>query len=71
MTSHTFTESEVLLLEDVASRHGLTADDILRLLDVEASFHGMGRRRGLVPKLRELVAEIAQLRDPLPGEQAS
>jgi len=58
LTSHAFNESELLLLEEIASRHGVAADAVLRLLAVEASFHGMGRRRGLFPKLRELVVEV-------------
>jgi hypothetical protein len=58
LTNHAFNESELLLLDEIACRHGLTVDAVLRLLEVEAAFLGMGRRRGLFPKLRELVVEI-------------
>src|SRR4051794_40010314 len=54
-----FSETELRLLREAAAEHGLSQASLHRLLELEASFQGMGRRRGLFPAMRQLVEELA------------
>lgn len=55
------------VLERVAQEHGVPADALVRMIELEASFHRSGRRRGLFPALREILSKAAAAgaeRDP-------
>jgi hypothetical protein len=59
-----FSDHELRLLHDAAAKHGLPAGSLSRLLELEGSFQGMERRRGLFPAMRRLVEELAEERIP-------
>lgn len=50
---------ELDILERIADQHGVPAEAIVKLVELELGFHKMGRRRGLFPAMREVVAETA------------
>jgi hypothetical protein len=54
---HPYTAEELAILERVARVHQVDADRLLGLVQLELGFYKMGRRRGLFPALRAVVAE--------------
>lgn len=54
---HPYTAEELAILERVAGVHQVKAERLLGLVQLELGFYKMGRRRGLFPALRAVVAE--------------
>ena len=55
--------SDRVLLERIAREHDVPPEALLEMIDLELSFHRAGRRRGLFPKLREIVSRTAGHKD--------
>jgi len=54
-----FGDAELSELRRLCEQHRLRADVVLRMLELEQTKSGMGKRRGLRPQLRELVEELS------------
>ena len=65
---HPYTAEELAILERVARVHQVDADRLLELVQLELGFYKMGRRRGLFPALRAVVAQETNGRMPAGGD---
>lgn len=54
-----FGDAELAKLRRLCEDRGLDGDVVLEMLELEQSLSGMGKRRGIRPRLRELIAELA------------
>lgn len=50
-----YSGDEARLLERISRTIGVSAADVVELIEVELAFHSMGKRRGLFPALRTVV----------------
>lgn len=57
-----YTEEEKTLLEEICKRKGIPFSAIEQLVEEEADFHGMGRRKGLFPAIRRIVEKATEER---------
>jgi hypothetical protein len=64
LTPRRYSDEEQVILEAVGHKYGVSPASILELIDLESTFHHMGRRRGLIPALREVVAAVAARQVP-------
>lgn len=60
MPSAPYSEEELAILHEVADRFGVPEGSLLELVNLELGFHRMGRRRGLFPAMRAVVADVAE-----------
>jgi hypothetical protein len=54
-----YSGEELAILKDVANRFNVPQESLLELVNLELGFHRMGRRRGLFPAMRAVVATVA------------
>lgn len=54
-----YSEEELSILHEVAERFGVPEKSLLELVNLELGFHRMGRRRGLFPAMRAVIADVA------------
>lgn len=52
-----YTDEEKTLLEKICKKNNIPLSSIEQLVEQEADFHGMGRRKGLFPAIRRIVEE--------------
>jgi len=52
-----YTDEEKKLLEKICKKNNIPLSSIEQLVEQEADFHGMGRRKGLFPAIRRIVEE--------------
>jgi DNA sulfur modification protein DndC len=52
-----FTEPDAELLKELGSRHGVPAELIMKLIDVELSVSGLGKRKGIMQKLESILKQ--------------
>lgn len=57
-----YTEEEKKLLENICKRKGVPLSALEQLIEEEADFHGMGRRKGLFPAIRRIVEKATEER---------
>ncbi len=57
-----YNEEEKKLLEDICKRNGVPFSAIEQLIEEEADFHGMSRRKGLFPAIRRIVEKATDER---------
>ncbi len=55
-----YTHEELAILHEIAERHSVPADSVLRMIAEENEFYAMGRRRGLFPALHQIINELAE-----------
>ena len=54
-----FGDAELAKLRRLCEDRGINGNVVLEMLELEQSLAGMGKRRGIRPALRELIAELA------------
>ncbi len=54
-----YSDEEIAILDSVSAKYGVPAHAVIELIGLEGTFHHMGRRRGLFPALRAIVADVA------------
>lgn len=59
MGSGPYSDEELTILREVAERFRVPEESLLELVNLELGFHRMGRRRGLFPAMRSVVATVA------------
>jgi len=57
-----YTETEKKLLEDICEKKDVPFSALEQLIEEEADFHGMGRRKGLFPAIRRIVEKATEER---------
>lgn len=57
-----YTDEEKTLLEEICKRKEIPFSAIEQLVEEEADFHGMGRRKGLFPAIRRIVEKATEER---------
>jgi methyl coenzyme M reductase beta subunit len=55
-----YTNDELAILYEVAARHKVPAEAILKMIREETAYHEMGRRRGLFPALHQIINDVAE-----------
>lgn len=50
-----FTEPDAVLLKELGDKHGVPAELIMKLLEIEISVSGLGKRKGIMQKLESII----------------
>lgn len=53
-----FGEAEIAKLRQLCHQRGIDGDVVLRMLELEQELAGMGKRRGIRPRLRDLIDDL-------------
>lgn len=55
-----YTKDELILVHQLAESNGISGDHIISMIREEMSYHDMGKRRGLFPSLKAIIADMAE-----------
>jgi DNA sulfur modification protein DndC len=68
--SGTFSESDQQVLRELQQEHGVPAELIMKLMEVEHSMSGLARRKGLLNKLRGILGRDWESLDEVRDERS-
>ena len=63
--SGSFTAPDAALLKDLAEKHETSPEMIMKLIEVELSLSGLGRRKGIMRKLESLLKQDWDIEDAM------
>lgn len=55
-----YTHEELAILYEIAEKHGVSPEAILRMIREESAYYEMGRRRGLFPALHQIINDVVE-----------
>jgi hypothetical protein len=57
-----YTDEEKKILEKICQKNNIPLSAIEQLIEQEAEFHGMGRRKGLFPAIKRIIEDATDKR---------